>query len=288
MAATRAAAPRSSSGRPRPPGQELGAAQASKRALDARGGRGQRDHRRVVERLGPDPAEPHRQRRDDGVAPRGDQQLDAGRDVALDQNRAAAQRQQPSVRVAHLSLGDEVELERAELGLVPKLLVAQLRDHRGAELGEDGRRLVGVARQPPLDHRQAGVAKELLRGMFREPAVSVACSSRPKPAICSQIARLMLVVAQPRGGKGRDLAKPLGIAGLAAEGGGARDPAAKPRDRGDSRVDHARRRCRPEAAPGSVDETTTGTLRALGPGQDPLQDRVPGVLGVPSSSNGSS
>ena len=72
-------------------GQQRRAAQRARAPRSTRAGVGrQRDDRDVVERLGPDPAEPDDQRRHDRVGARGDEQLDPGRAIRSTRSRASA------------------------------------------------------------------------------------------------------------------------------------------------------------------------------------------------------
>ena len=82
------------------------------------------------------------------------------------------------VRIAHLSLGGQIEDERTQLRLVREPLAAQLRGHGRPELGEDRRSIVLVARDASRDDSDPRLAQRQLRLVLGEPP-TMPGASRP-------------------------------------------------------------------------------------------------------------
>ena len=259
--ASRAAAGTSSGGRPRPPLNSGAARSAADRLLHALGRGGQRDHRGVGERLGPDAAGSDDQARHHAVAARGHEKLGAGRRHPLNEHAGVrhAERDQPPVRGARVGLGAHVRGRAPPARPCDEGGPGQLERHAPAELGERGRRIVLAGHKPALHHGQTIGAQELLDLVLGHPPGAVVGH-----AAC-------------RRGRLADRAQPPRVARRLRQRRHAREPSPQARHGGDSRVDEAHRGVLVEQlGQRRGDHHRDGAVLRAQP--DPLADRPPRAL----------
>ena len=146
--------------RPRPPVRRAAPRSERSAALDPLGLGGEGDDGDVAERLGPDPAEADDERGDDAVGAGGDDQLDAGRGHALDQELGArgspAARGGAATRRSSSAVARQVRARARRLALVAQMRAGELQGDRPAELarGGDAHPRAASRRGPPAPARR--------------------------------------------------------------------------------------------------------------------------------------